>query len=146
MLGGRCMNITDVTDKIPDSFPGDRLGTIFTMQLELMEKYHPIEKKNDLLITEDVPVNLQSYKGQQRLKDFAWRITEELGEAMSCLKNKPWKATPMDTDVDHYKEEIADAFHFFVELCILSGIGAHELFSLYFKKSRVNRFRQGSGY
>lgn len=140
------MNIKDVIEKIPDTFPNDRLGLIFTRQLELMEKYHPIEKANGLLVTEDVPIDLHSHKGQHRLKDFAWRITEELGEAMSCLKNKPWKATPMDTDIDHYKEEIADAFHFFVELCILSGIGAHELFQLYLRKSEVNKFRQRSGY
>ena len=140
------MNIRDIQNIMPDRFPHDRLGTIFTRQLELMEKYHDIESKNNPHMCKEVPVDIQSYAGQNRLKDFAWRITEEIGEAMSCLKNKPWKATPMETDVDHYKEEIADAFHFFVELCILSGIGAHELFHLYFKKAEVNRFRQRSGY
>lgn len=140
------MNIKDVEVKLADPFPQDRLGLIFRRQMELMEKYHPIEKRNGLLVCEDVPVDLHSHKGQHRLKDFAWRITEELGEAMNCLKNKPWKVTPMDTDIQHYKEEIADAFHFFVELCILSGIGSDELFTLYFRKSEVNKFRQRSNY
>jgi hypothetical protein len=144
------MNIRDIefiaSMKDNEGESEDLLKMIFCRQLDLMEKYHPIERKNGGLQTEDVPVDLQSYTGQARLKDFAWRITEELGEAMNCLKMKSWKTTPMDTDVDHYKEELADAFHFFVELCILSGIGAHELFQLYFRKSEVNRFRQGSGY
>lgn len=144
------MNITDV------KFVGhlqqnkeeseDLLDMIFRKQMYLMEKYHEIEKKNGCLITADVPVDLHSHVGQHRLKDFAWRITEELGEAMNCLKNKPWKVTPMATDIQHYKEEISDAFHFYVELCILSGIGPRELFELYMKKSEVNQFRQRSGY
>ena len=124
----------------------DKLHLIFRRQLELMDKYHVIEQLNGCLQTQDVPVDIQSHCGQQRLKDFAWRITEEIGEAMSCLKNKPWKSTPMQTDVTHYKEEIADAFHFFIELCILSGIGPHDLYELYFRKSEVNRFRQESNY
>ncbi len=124
----------------------DMLSQIFRRQMDLMEKYHKIEASNGCLITPDVPVDLHSHLGQHRLKDFAWRITEELGEAMNCLKCKPWKVTPMATDVQHYKEEIADAFHFFVELCILSGISPQELFELYMKKNAVNQFRQGSGY
>jgi len=122
------------------------LEAIFERQKELIEKYHPIEKKNGLLITEDMPVNLNDAKGQQRLKDFAWRVTEEIGEAMNCLKNKPWKQTQMETDVEHYYEELVDAFHFFVELCIISGLTAKDLCDIYFKKSEVNKFRQRSGY
>lgn len=122
------------------------LEKIFEHQRELMVKYHEIEARNGLLQTEKVPVDIHSAKGQARLKDFAWRITEELGEAMNTLKNKPWKQTQMETDVEHYEEEIADAFHFFVELCILSGIGAEELYNLYFRKNKVNQFRQRSNY
>lgn len=141
------MNISDVASRLmAGTKEGDMLADIFARQLELMEKYHPIEKANGLIVCEDVPVNLHDPRGQHRLKDFAWRVTEELGEAMNCLKNKPWKQTHMETDELHYKEELADAFHFFIELCILSGIGPEELYDLYFRKSEVNKFRQRSGY
>ncbi len=139
------MNIKDVEAKNLENGE-DKLDFIFSRQKELMDKYHDIEKKNGLLQTEDVPVNIDSHLGQARLKDFAWRVTEEIGEAMNCLKNKPWKQTQMETDVLHYKEELADAFHFFVELCILSGINSEDLFNLYFRKSEVNKFRQRSKY
>lgn len=139
------MNITDVKNK-PEKDSGDMLRLIFDRQKQLMDKYHEIEAKVGLLQTPDVPVDLHSHLGQARLKDFAWRITEEIGEAMSCLKNKPWKQTQMETDVQHYFEEIADAFHFFIELCLLSGINADMLFDLYFKKSEVNKWRQESKY
>lgn len=137
------MNINDVQSQASS---GDKLEAIFKRQKELMEKYHPIEAKAGLLQTHDVPVNMHDPKGQARLKDFAWRITEEIGEAMNCLKNKPWKQTHMETDVPHYQEELADAFHFFIELLILSGIDAEKMYDLYFRKSEVNKFRQESKY
>lgn len=137
------MNVNDAND---EKVTGDKFDAIFKRQLELMEKYHDIERKNGLLQTEELPVNLNDPKGQARLKDFAWRITEELGEAMNCLKNKPWKQTQIETDIVHYKEEIGDAFHFFIELCILSGMDADELLNIYLRKSQVNMFRQRSKY
>lgn len=148
-LYGGVMNIRDVklaSEVMCDTGEKDMLRNIFQKQWELMHKYHKIEEKNKCLLSKDVPVDINSPRGQMQLKDFAWRITEELGEAMSCLKNKPWKQTHMETDVDHYQEEIADAFHFFIELCILSGIGPDDLFNLYMKKNHVNQFRQRSKY
>jgi len=141
------VNINDVCLEESDQYmEGDMLMDIFGRQHELMKAYHPIEARNGLLLTDEVPVNLHSAIGQARLKDFAWRITEELGEAMNCLKNKPWKQTQMETDIAHYQEELADAFHFFIELCILSGIDAIGLYNLYFRKNKVNQFRQRSKY
>lgn len=108
------MNINDVKDSDLGITGEDKLDQIFRRQLELMQRYHSIEKANGLSITEDVPVNLHDKAGQYRLKDFAWRITEELGEAFEALRIHP--------DIpEHYNEEIADALHFLVEFTILSG-------------------------
>ena len=138
------MNVNEiavVTDK-----PEDMLIAIFEKQKALIEKYHKIEEQNGCLMTKDIPVDINDPKGQMRLKDFAWRVTEELGEAMNTLKNKPWKQTHLMTDRAHYEEEIADAFHFFVELCILSDIDAYKLYDLYFRKNAVNQWRQETNY
>lgn len=108
------MNINDVKDSDLGITGEDKLDQIFRRQLELMQKYHGIEKANGLSITDDVPVNLHDAKGQYRLKDFAWRITEELGEAFEALRVHP-------DILEHYEEEIADALHFLVEFTILSG-------------------------
>lgn len=124
----------------------DMLDLIFQRQRELMQKYESIEEKNFPHMYKDIPVDINSREGQARLKDFAWRITEELGEAMNTLKNKPWKQTHVITNEKHYLEEIGDAFHFFIELCILSGLDAKGLFDIYFRKSEVNHFRIRSNY
>ena len=47
-----------------------------------MAKYEHIEEANGMLETKDVPVDIDSRKGQARLKNFAWRFTEELAEAL----------------------------------------------------------------
>lgn len=125
----------------------DRLLLIFERQTELMEKYHAIEEKNGLLQTKDVPVNLHDAKGQARLKDFAWRVTEELGEALEALqKHKDIR--------DHFDEEVADALHFLVEFTILAGISPKEIVgdyttsvdlleSLYYQGiRRLSRFKE----
>lgn len=115
------MNINDVKEwDLGIDASQDKLHLIFQRQLDLMRHYHPIEKANGLLITEDVPVNLQDSKGQYRIKDFAWRVTEELGEALEALYIH-------STIREHFDEEIADALHFLVELTILTGVSPNEL-------------------
>jgi len=139
------MNITDILNKVKTP-EGDKLEKIFERQKELAEKYHPIEERNLGCKLAEYPVNLNICSHQQRIKDLMWRIVEELGEAGNCLKNKPWKNTNMATDELHFYEEIADAFHFFIELCIAVGLDAEKLTKLYFAKSEVNLFRIRSNY
>jgi hypothetical protein len=143
------ITIMNVDDAEKEEITGDMLEMIFERQKELMDKYHPIEEKAGIgygiLLKDDVR-DLNNPRFQYLLKDFAWRITEEIGEAMSCLKQKPWKQTHMMTDETHFKEEIVDAFHFFIEMCILIGFDPVTLTEMYLKKSLVNKFRQKSMY
>lgn len=107
------MNINHAT---VEEFTGDKLQAIFTRQKSLMDKYHDIELKSGLLQTEDCPVNLDDKRGQARIKDFSWRVTEELGEALDAKATK-----------DHYREELIDGLHFLTELTILAGKDYHNL-------------------
>ena len=103
----------NITHAVHEEVTGDKLQAIFTRQKELMEKYHHIEAASGLLQTEDCPVNLDDKRGQARLKDFSWRITEELGEALDALY--------IEQDQTHYIEELIDGLHFLTELTILAG-------------------------
>ena len=76
------MNITHATE---EAIQGNLLKQIFDRQKELMDKYHYIEERSGLLQTADCPVNLDDRRGQARIKDFSWRVTEELGEALDAL-------------------------------------------------------------
>ncbi|MFA5543621.1 MAG: dUTP diphosphatase [Bacilli bacterium] len=152
------MNVQDVNEReVRLEENGDMLVAIFRKQQKLMEKYHHIEKEYRL--TNDCPVNLHDAKGQLLIKDFAWRITEELSEAFDALKEEIWakidSGPPEPGEIQyeelsnrmvHAQEEIADALHFLVEMSILSNIqpgdivgsiegdGLDFLFSLYNQK------------
>ncbi len=231
------MNVDDVDDDvIPEPLIIDRLDLIYMRQSELMKKYEKIEHDNFLLQTSKEPVDLHDKFGQARLKDFAWRIveeiteatlaqprdeaitthvleeiadayhflieltilsgltsddlferffivrkyhnvlpvpcrlevmfevmgserdsqfslvhqayatTEQLGAAMNCLKNKPWKQTHILTDVDNYLYHIVSAHAEFIALCLDCNLTADRLYRMYYKKSEVNKFRQRSNY
>lgn len=136
------MNINDIEVEAPED--GDKLENIFRRQQELEDKYGPIEAANGL--PHPTSRSLDDYARQRFLKDAAYRVVEELSEATNCLKNKPWKTTPVLTDQEHFYEEVADAFHFFIRFCLEANITAEGLYKLYFKKSEVNKFRQKSNY
>lgn len=102
--------IMNINHAVEEKVEGDLLKAIFTRQKSLMNKYHDIELKSGLLQTEDCPVNLDDKRGQVRIKDFSWRVTEELGEALDAKSNQ-----------DHYQEELIDGLHFLTELTILAG-------------------------
>jgi dimeric dUTPase (all-alpha-NTP-PPase superfamily) len=98
------------------------LEAIFNRQRELIFKYHDIEEKgfghpiprgdNDFALDLDDP------QCQFRLKDFAWRVTEEITEATEAFEFR---------EQDHFEEELVDALHFLVELLIYSGFKPKDL-------------------
>lgn len=111
------MNVTDI--QFEDE-TGDKLELIFKKQSELMAKYHKIEEENGTgyALIKNEGYNINSPKTQALLKDFAWRITEEITEATEHT---------LEEHKEHVLEEVADALHFMVELCIVVGIKPDEL-------------------
>ena len=107
------MNITHAKKENTNK---ESLRAIFDRQKELMEKYHDIEFKSGLMQTEDCPVNLDDKRGQARIKDFAWRITEEIGEALDAIENESGESALL-----HFHEELVDGLHFLTEMTILTG-------------------------
>lgn len=115
----------NITHAVSEEVVGDMLEAIFNRQKELMNKYHDIEVRSGLLQTEDCPVNLDGKAGQARIKDFSWRITEEVGEALDSLYG--------DEDMEHFQEELVDGLHFLTELTILAGYEAKDVARLVVK-------------
>lgn len=83
---------------------------------------------------------------QAKLRESAGYMIEELYEAINHLKNKPWKKSFRDTDEQKFKEEVADAWHFFLEFHIFAGLSPEEIFRQYFMKTLINIERQNGGY
>ncbi len=81
------------------------LKEIFNTQHELALKYKEIEGMPDW------PFDINSVEGQIWIKDFLWRIVEEVAEALEVIDEQ-----------DLFLEELSDALHFLVEAMIISGI------------------------
>jgi dimeric dUTPase (all-alpha-NTP-PPase superfamily) len=116
------VNITEFQN--PEQIPDEILPLIFEKQWELAKKYAEIEKMDDLLTEKRIATNLDTQFGQVWIKDFAWRVTEELTESA-----EPIVVHDVITDdlKLHYLEELADALHFMTEMCIIAGITTDDL-------------------
>jgi NTP pyrophosphatase (non-canonical NTP hydrolase) len=119
----------------------DSLSEAFSLQTKFMD----LLRQNDRL--PEFPVDITTKQGQRLIKECIFNLTEELFEASYTLKNRMHRLTDdREIDFDHYKEELGDAFAFFLEVCILSGIDADELFAEYKRKNQIVRERLEKGY
>ena len=105
------VNITDV-GRESLHYKEEVLETIFNGQKELMKKYGPIEEENGFRHLK-APVNIHDRFGQAKIKDFAWRATEEMMEYREAVKKG---------DLRHALEELSDVLHFITEFTILTGV------------------------
>jgi len=64
-----------------------------------------------------MPWDLDNRKAQEEYRLLAWRFTEEVIEARETFE-KPHDGNTMA----QYREEVADALHFFIELCLASNV------------------------
>lgn len=112
----------------------DRLAIMLNMQSELQEKHFG--------------ARVEELEGEERIqfvKDMHIALTDELHEALGEIGWKPW-ATSKHFNEDAFKGELIDAWHFFMNLCIVAGMDAEELFERYLSKHNVNVSRQEEGY
>ncbi len=119
----------------------DMLEQAFARQRAFMDEL----VANDKLPT--YPIDLSSKGGQRLIKEMVFNCIEELCEASYTLKNRGHRITDDRTvDLTHYREELGDAFAFFLEICIMSGMSPAELFDEYSRKNAVVLERLQKGY
>ena len=128
------MNVNDIKEEVipTPTEEKDMLDLIFERQHSLAVKYLPVEKENGLLQTELFPGILDDRFSQARMKDFAWRVQEELYEALDALvihKDNP----------THYIEEMIDAIHFYVELNLFCGYGPKDIKEFFAMPDNVDK-------
>lgn len=68
-------------------------------------------------------------------------MISELSEVLDEVNFKWWK-NPKPLDDAALKGELVDVLHFFVSMCLKSGMSAQELFELYKAKNQENFDRQ----
>ncbi len=105
----------------------DKLDTIFEYQNKFDSEI--IEKRG-----------LQ-YSMEEWIEKETLAMMSELAELIEEVQFKWWK-NKKETDVDAVKGELVDILHFFVSMCIKTGMDGKELFERYIDKNKENFNRQ----
>lgn len=105
----------------------DKLDKIFELQALLDED---IKTKRNLDYSYEVWMQ----------KDILATI-DELTELLNELNYKWWK-NPKPIDKAAINEELVDVLHFFVSMCLKSGMSANDLYTIYLSKNKENFDRQ----
>lgn len=125
----------------------DLLVNMFLRQLGHKAEYDNIYRAKGLSpAPPEMWGNLNHPQLQAEIRATAGFVIEELMEAIGLLKNKPWKQTARQTDPDTFYKELADAWHFFLELMIITGMMPDVIARYYFTVSESNDERRASGY
>ena len=105
----------------------DKLEKIFEMQKLLDDD---IEARRNL-----------DFTTEEWMQKEVLAMLSELSEVLDEVNFKWWKnKKPLDTDA--LRGEWVDILHFFVSMCIRSGMDADELFARYIEKNKENFDRQ----
>jgi dimeric dUTPase (all-alpha-NTP-PPase superfamily) len=85
---------------------------------------------------------------KDRIEWIRWNILameDELHEALAETGWKPW-ATSDHMNRDAFVGELVDAFHFLMNLMLISNCNAAEFLERYAEKRGINAARQAAGY
>lgn len=106
----------------------DKLESIFRMQKQL---------DDDITIRR----NLEHLTPEEWIQKDVLATIAELGELLDEVNFKWWK-NPKPVNSAALKEELVDVLHFFISMCIRSGLDADELYRVYCMKNQENHDRQ----
>lgn len=105
----------------------DKLETIFHYQKQFDDE---LAQKRNL-----------NYSMEEWIQKETLAMMSELAELIDEVNFKWWK-NPKTCDRRLVKEELVDILHFFVSMCLKTGMDAEELFQMYLEKNQENFNRQ----
>lgn len=125
----------------------DLLVNMFIQQLAHRKEYEKIYQAKGLdVLPQNQWGNLNNPLVQSEIRMTSAFLIEEIMEAINLLKNKPWRQDARPTDPDEFYNELADAWHFWLELMILAGMTPDKIQQHYFGMAEKNIERRASGY
>lgn len=125
----------------------DMLATMFEQQRQHMADYEVIYRENGhQVLPSKLRGDFNARRTHEAFRETMGYLVEELHEARNLLKAKPWKRSWVAPEASMMREELADAWHFFIELMIIAGMTPEDIFEEYFRKTIENNHRKESGY
>jgi len=84
--------------------------------------------------------NLSQKERLSWIRRYGQALFVELAEVYEELDYKWWKAK--EVDENKIKEELIDVLHFFLSMCLLSGMDADQVYKIYLEKNKKNFSRE----
>lgn len=106
----------------------DKLEKIFEMQAKLDDDIVQRRGLND--------ISMEEWLQRETLA-----MISELSELIDEVNFKWWK-NHKEVNLNAVKSELVDVLHFFVSMCLKTGMSASELYGLYVDKNKENFDRQ----
>lgn len=91
------------------------------------------------------PANLSEEERAEWIRWNVLALEDELHEALGEVGWKPW-ATSRHVNREQFRNELVDAWHFFMNLLLCVGVDAEEFFAAYMAKAQKNAKRMADGY
>lgn len=91
------------------------------------------------------PANMTDEERAEWVRWNVLALEDELHEALGEIGWKPW-ATSRHLNREQFKNELVDAWHFFMNLLLCAGIDAEEFHAAYLVKAKKNAARMADGY
>ena len=106
--------------------------------MDKLEKIFEMQK----LLDDDIAARRNlDFTTEEWMQKEVLAMLSELSEVLDEVNFKWWKnKKPLDTDA--LRGELVDILHFFVSMCIRSGMDADQLFARYIEKNKENFDRQ----
>lgn len=108
---------------------------------DLMDKLERIFEMQKMLDDDIAARRGLSFSLEEWMQKEILAMLSELSEVLDEVNFKWWK-NKKPLDVDALQGELVDILHFFVSMCIKSGMDAEVLFKKYLEKNKENFDRQ----
>ncbi len=107
--------------------------------MDKLDKIFEYQNKFDTELVENR--GLQDIPMEEWIQKETLAMISELSELIDEVNFKWWKnKKPVDKNL--VKDELVDILHFFVSMCLKTGMSAQELFERYLDKNKENFDRQ----
>lgn len=83
---------------------------------------------------------------EEYTKDKVLALLDETHEVLREINWKSWKKTKKEIDQAKLLEELSDALHFYINLCLVWGFSAEDVYEAYIKKDKENYKRIKRSY
>jgi len=107
-----------------------------------------LEMQRDLQLRINAGKTILDHTPEERMEAIRTNVLaleDELHEALGETGWKPW-ASSNHVNYDAFYAEMVDAFHFFMNLMLHTGMTMDDLYKGYMAKNAVNHKRQVEGY